>query len=467
MGNATPGGGHSVIRYGLVSLAGIGIGLQDAVLLIFLMESLLKYGATRFVAFMPLAGGGFISIITTPAANVLASRRVRYRQAVSFSLLALAAVSNIGLAFTLRSPNGNVMCGIILAAVYRVCTQTANFVPVLHDAAKVQGDEENLPRRRAIATCWYYVMWRIGYISSSAVIAARPGKELEDLFLHLLCAAIAALVFIGIAAASSPNWAPGTEPAPTPKEEESKLGDYLNEALMKADKRLYAMYIESTLHGAAFGLLGAVVASFFNDRVFKASPGFPKGVKWSAYSTLTGTAISLVVDAVLPFLVFIGGSASMPVLWVSGAGSAAVIFAVLRQTEMKITAMVLFGLTSVAVSTHNLFSLLAAAAWVEPKFRGTTFSIRGATNAAGIAIGALIGGILAQVGGGFQNVMLLCAGAAGGSAVAAAFAGSVSEVEVDGAAVNANTLVEHLLFGSETKTTSDTDVTILVTATDA
>lgn len=441
---SSPGGGHSAFRYGLVALAGVGIGLQDAVLVTFLLETLLRYGAQRFVAFLPLAIGGLISIVSTPTVNLFASRGVRKRQCFAYTLLFIGTASNIALAFVLRAPDGNVLRGIILATAYRVCVQSANFVPVLHDAAKVRGDGENLVKRRAIATAWYYITYRIGFISSSAVIAARPGKELEDLFLHLLCSSCVAIFFILVSAISAPDWDADNRPKPATKEQrknESKLRDYLDIALFKADRRLHAMYIETCFHGIAFGLVGAVAASFFNDRVFQASAGFPKGVKWSAYSALTGLAFSLIVDALLPLITF-----ALPVMtlfWVGGAILSGAIFAVLRGVTLKITAMILFGATSVTRSTHNLFSLLVAAAYVEPKFRGTSFSIRAASGSIGTTIGAVAGGLAAQYGG-FDDVMLLCAVATGLSAVAAIFGGNVKEAAVDGAAVNANALLSHI-----------------------
>lgn len=128
MAAPTPGGGHSALRYGLIATAGIGIGLQDGVLVIFLIETLLKFGSTRFMAFLPLAIGGLISILSTPTANLYASRGVRNRQYMSYTFLYLAAAASVGLAFSLRSPNGSVLQGIILATLYRICTQTANFV---------------------------------------------------------------------------------------------------------------------------------------------------------------------------------------------------------------------------------------------------------------------------------------------------------------------------------------------------
>ncbi len=447
----TPGGGHCALRYGSVSLAGISIGLQDAVIFIYLVETLLRLGSSRVSAFLPFAIAGAVSIVSTPFINIFASRGVRKRQCFSYTLLFIATGASIGLAYVLRLPDGKVLPGIVLAAVNRVCVQSANFVPVLHDAAKVRGDEEGLVNRRAIATAWFYVTYRIGFIASSAVIAALPGKKLKDMFLHLLCASIAALFFLCASALSAPDWDEDKRPEPMDVEQqkkESKLRDYLDRALLKADKRLHAMYIETFFHGIAFGLVAIVAASFFNDRVFEASPGFPKGYKWSAYSTLTGLAFSILLDAFLPLVTF--AKLNMTLFWVGGAIIGTVIFVYLRSVTFKITAMVLFGATSITKSTHNLFSFLVAAAYVEPKFRGTTFSIRAAAGSTGLAIGGLAGGFIAQEFG-FNEVMLLCAVATGLSAVAALFGGNVFEEEIDGAAVNANALIKYI-FGIERKT---------------
>ena len=441
----TPGGGHSALRYGLVSLAGIGIGLQDAVIFIYIVETLLHYGSSRVSAFLPFAIGGALSIITTPFINIFASRGVRNRQLFSYTLLFIATGANIELAYVLKLPDGNVLRGVTLAVINRVCVQSANFVPVLHDAAKVRGDDESLTSRRSVATSWFYVSYRIGYIASSAVLAALPGNKIEDLFLHLLSASIASLFFIAASALSAPDWDEEKRPKPMNVEEqktESKLRDYLDKALFKSDHRLQAMYIETLFYGIASGLVSTVAASFFNDRIFQASPGFPKGYKWSAYSTLTGLAFSLVLDAVLPMVTFSG--LNMTSFWVGGAIIGTGIFAYLRSVTFKITAMILFGATSVTKSTHNLFSFSVAAASVEPKFRGTSFSIRGAARSTGSSIGALAGGFIAQKFG-FNEVMLLCAVATGLSGVAALFAGNVIEQEIDGAAVNANALIKYIL----------------------
>lgn len=198
--------------------------------------------------------------------------------------------------------------------------------------------------------------------------------------------------------------------------------------------------METVFHGAAFGLSGAVASSVFNDHVFKESPGFPKGMKWAAYSSLTGLAMSLVVDGILPFLVF--ASASMPILWVGGSFLAAVLFFFLRGVSVKITAMLLFGGTAITNSTHNLFSLLAAAAYVAPKFRGTSFAIRATCAYIGLSAGAFAGGALAQISG-FDSVMLFCSVAIALAGIAAGFAGTADKQEIDGAAVNANDLIKY------------------------
>lgn len=154
-------------------------------------------------------------------------------------------------------------------------------------------------------------------------------------------------------------------------------------------------------------------------------------MKRAAYSTLTGSAISLVVDAILPFMVF--ANSSMTVLWVSGSFLGAALFAMLRSDSLKITAMLLFGATSITNSTHNLFSVLAAAAYVAHKFRGTSFAIRGTCGAIGISVDAFIGGALVQISG-FDSVMLFCACAIGLAGIAAGFAGTAGKQEINGAA---------------------------------
>lgn len=53
-----------------VAVAAVGIRLTDAVITIFLLETLLRFGTFSFVAFVPLAVARFITIFSTPTGNI-------------------------------------------------------------------------------------------------------------------------------------------------------------------------------------------------------------------------------------------------------------------------------------------------------------------------------------------------------------------------------------------------------------
>ena len=137
----------------------------------------------------------------------------------------------------------------------------------------------------------------------------------------------------------------------------------------------------------------------------------------------------------------------MPLLWLSGTIIGSGIFCTLKFVRSPVPVMLLFGALAITTSTHNLFSLLAAGGYVEPKLRGTVFGVRAACGSMGVFIGALAGGKLSMMQGGFDGVMLFCAMAVAASGIFAVCSGSVTYASVDGVTVNANPLVTYLIFG--------------------
>ena len=62
--------GISVVRLGLVSSAAVGFGSTDAVFLVFVLEALQAAEASKFLAFLSLAAGASLSILTAPLAGI-------------------------------------------------------------------------------------------------------------------------------------------------------------------------------------------------------------------------------------------------------------------------------------------------------------------------------------------------------------------------------------------------------------
>ena len=447
----TPGDGLSVTRFFLLSAASIGTGLQDAVIVIFLIDTLLLCKASRFVAFLPIALGGLISVPFAALMNSLGARGVRWRQTTSLLCLYAAALFSIATAFSLRGKGPrrkNLFYSVAMASGYRAASQSSPIVPMIHDSARVYGTEELTKRRRLIGTACIYVNYRLGFTLVAFIIAVLQDNMLEDFFNVLFYASIAALVLTTVSVIAT-HGDPTREEQPKHDSLKGTIREHFDAALLKADRRLLATYIETIAYGLAFGQLGSVTASFFNEEVFKAGAANIDGIRWAAFSALTGSAINYVLDAILPIIVFRKSASrcTMPVLWVCGGALGTGVFVALKFTKYQVTALLMFAALSITTSTHNVFSLLAAGAYVEPRLRGTVFGVRAACGATGGFIGAFVGGAIADVTGGFDWVMLFCAMSVGVSTIAASFSGTAEEDNVDGVAFNANPLVRYVLFG--------------------
>lgn len=448
----SPGGGLPLIRYWLLSIATAGTGMQDAVLLVFLLEKLMVLGASRFIAFLPIALGGLIAVPLAAIMNVLGARGVRWRQVTSFTMLYIAAGFVTALAFAIQEnkPGSNLALCIFLATGFRAASQSSPIVPMLHDSARVFGCGQEEMRRRLIATATLYIWYRIGFISVAIVIAVMPNKLFDHLSLLLLCASATATVLITISAIA-------THGDPTKNEWKqadhapfrASVREHFDAAFLRADRRLLASYIETIAYGLAFGLLGAVMSSFFNEQVFNVKCGSVVGMRWASYTTLTFQLINFLFDALLPIVVFHNDKQNvfMPIFWVSGALLGAVAFYALKWVKDRVPALILFGLLAITTSTHHLFSLCTCGGYVEPKLRGTVFGVRAACGSVGVFIGAFVGGSIANSMEGFDFVMLFCSMACAVSGIAAALGGSVSYESVDGVTVNANPLLYYVFYG--------------------
>ncbi len=447
----SPGGGLPLIRYWLLSFATAGTGMQDAILLVFLLEKLMVLGASRFIAFLPIALGGLISIPLAAMMNVLGARGVRWRQCTAFLMLYIAAAFITGLGFVIQqNRNANLTLCIVLATGYRAASQSSPIVPMLHDSARVFGCGSKEMRRRLIATATLYIWYRLGFISVAVGIAVMPNKMFDHLSILLLSASAAATVLITISVIAThgdPTLDEWKKPDHAPFR--ASVKEHFDAAFLKADRRLLASYVETIAYGVAFGLLGAVLSSFFNEQVFNVKCGSVVGMRWGSYTTLTFQIINFIFDALLPIVVFHNDKQHlfMPIFWVSGALLGAIVFYALKWVKDQVPALILFGLLAITASTHHLFSLCTCGGYVEPKLRGTVFGVRAACGSVGVLVGAFVGGSIASSMEGFDFVMLFCSLACAVSAIAAALGGSVSYESVDGVTVNANPLLYYVFYG--------------------
>lgn len=447
----SPGGGLPLVRYWLLSMATAGTGCQDAILLVFLLEKLMVLGASRFIAFLPIALGGLISIPLAAMMNVLGARGVRWRQTTAFIMLYIAAGFTTGLGFAVQdSSRASLTLCIVLATGYRAASQSSPIVPMLHDSARVFGCGQKEMRRRLIATATLYIWYRVGFISVAIGIAVMPNRMFDHLALLLLCASASATVLISISVLAThgdPTLDEWKMPEHAPFR--ASVKEHFDAAFLKADRRLLASYVETIAYGLAFGLLGAVMSSFFNEQVFGVKCGSTVGMRWGSYTVLTFQLTNFVFDALLPIIVFHNDMQHvfMPVFWVLGALLGAVAFYALKWVKDSVPALILFGLLAITASTHHLFSLCTCGGYVEPKLRGTVFGVRAACGSVGVFIGAFVGGSIAKSMQGFDFVMLFCSLACAVSAIAAALGGSVSYESVDGVTVNANPLLYYVFYG--------------------
>ena len=320
---------------------------------------------------------------------------------------------------------------------------------MIHDSARVFGSEEFTKRRRLIGTACIYVNYRIGFVIVAFVIAVLRDNMLEHFFGVLIIASGTALVLTTVSVLATHGDPTRKAGLATHDSLKLTLKEHFDAALLKADKRLIATYVETAAYGLAFGQLGSVMASFFNEEVFKQGAANIDGLRWAAFSALTSSLINYVLDALLPFIVFRKNASrfTMPVLWVFGGAVGTAAFLALKFAVYQVTALLLFAALAITTSTHNLFSLMAAGAYVEPRLRGTVFGVRAACGATGGFIGAFVGGAISEATTGFDWVMLFCAISVGLSTIAAAFGGAATEDAVDGVAVNANPLVTYVLSG--------------------
>ncbi len=282
---ATPGGGISLFRLALVSSAAAGFGLTDAVFFTFILQVLLKAGASRLLAFLSIAAGGAISTITAPLCAVF-STSVNRRSKISFGTLYLAAFSAVALSFVFSNfsvpnpaakPAWRIAAGITLAAIYRGAIQSSPIVPTVMNAALVRGSEEEYPARRDLSLSCFYIAYRIGFIAVSVIIAMLPNRSLENLFPIMLTAATLSIILCSISVNAMPreiehaSLDTGEDAPPSPSMRD-EFNEQLSVGLFRADKRLLATYVELLLYGIAFGQLGAIVASFFTTSFSKSSP---------------------------------------------------------------------------------------------------------------------------------------------------------------------------------------------------
>lgn len=453
----TPGGGLPFWRLALVSSGALGFGLTDAVFVTFIVQALLGGGATTLLALLSVSLGGAVSIFLAPLCAVL-STTVNRRTVVSFATLYLGALSCVGLAFVFSplarpasgaKPPWRIVAGIALSAAYRGSIQSSPIVPTVMNAALVRGTDEEYPARRDLSLSLFYIAYRIGFVAVALTIAMLPDRELASLFRILLGCSVLSLVLITIAVKAMPR--ERVDPmldtgAEAPQTMREAFQEQLDEGLLKADRRLLSTYVELFFYGVAFGQVGAVTASFFNDVVFRLDPMAPDGLKWAALSMLIGVAINVVLDALLPLVVFRASARrfKMKAAWAGGAFIGAALFTGLYFVQASVGALLLFSALAVTTSTHNLFSLLSAGALIEPKFRAITFGVRAAAMSAGILLGALFGGMIAGRNDGFRWIMVYSAGAIFLSGVAAVFAGSVEKMNYAGVAANANPLIKHI-----------------------
>lgn len=457
-----PEGGVSLLRLALASGATLGYGLTDAVFFTFILQVLMKAGATRLLAFLSISLGGAASIIGAPLAAAL-SVSINHRSFYTYLLLLIAALSCLGISVIFSSyavpdpaqkPVWRIWGGIGLAALYRASVQSSPIVPTVMDAARVKATDDDFPRRRDLSLSFFYLAYRVGFVAGSIVIAELPDRSLDRLSPIMLIVSLTSLVLWAVAAAAMPREPPpleDSEGAPPPElpSLHIRFADHLRAALFKADRRLLACYLEIFFYGLAFGQLAAVTASFFNDDLFKNAPGAAEGLRWAAYTALIGLGVSLLFDALLPITVFRANAKklSMPVAWVGGAILGSALFVAVIFVRRQVTALVLFSLLSITTSTHGLFSLLAAGSYVEPKYRATSFGIRSASMSSGILVGSLVAGFVAERTQGFRWIMMWSAGATLLSGIAAAFSGEVAMSDYTGVAANANRLIRYAVTG--------------------
>ncbi len=378
-----------------------------------------------------------------------------------FGTLYLAATAAAMLAylfsdFPVSNPNSKpvwrIWAGLALAAVYRASVQSSPIVPTVMDAGRARGSEEEFPLRRDLGLSCFYISYRLGFIASAGVIAAQRPAIVEDMFPLMLAAAIASTILTSVSSYAMPRELPKPrdpekDAGPPPAVVSAREGwkDQLKVGLLKADPRLLSCYLEMFFFGIAFGQLGTVSATFLNDVVFNNAPGSWQGLRWAAYSVLVGRAIGLVVDALLPIIVFREKARKfrMTTAWAGGAFIGTAICVSLMFVDKKIPAMVLLGTLDVTESTHGLFSLLSAGSLVEPKYRATTFGVRAACSHTGVLLGSVAAGMVYQQTGGIRWVMLWSGICCFASGVAAIASGSIEQSNSAGVAANANVLISH------------------------
>lgn len=488
----TPGGGVSLWRLAAVNACALGFGLTDGVFFVFILSTLMSLSKSRFLAFCGLALGGLLAAIAAPIAAV-ASTTIDRRAMITHSMLLAGAFCCVGIAYVF-SPyvhdndfpmkDWRSYAGIALAGLYRAFVQASPVVPNIMDGAATRGDPEAFPIRRDLSLSLFYLLQRIGAVTTSLIIALLPVRHISNIFPIMTASACASVLLTIISTIAFPREGSSNQPLTRGNDEESadsesefsfnvaeifeeatkpknpalepfryRFADHMNNALFKADKCLLACYVEILYYGIAFGSLFSITSCFFNDR-FGVPQGSIEGTKWASYVALIGRGIGLVIDASLPTLVFRTGARkfTMTVAWAQGSFFGAIIFFALiwiRHLNAHIC-LAAISLLYVTTSTHNLFSLLSCGSLVLPKYRATSFAVRASIHNIGIFIGTLVSGYITMAGN-WGWVFLYCSTACGASAFAAAFAGSIEREEYAGVAANANPLAKYLARGAKNR----------------
>lgn len=209
----TPGDGVSIGRLLCVSACALGYGLTDAVFITFVMQVLTVVGKSHMYAFMALAVGSAMSIIAAPLATVF-STTINRRASITFGMLFPGAAYCVALSFVVSQNareidkpkhHWRVYVSIVLAGLYRAFVQASPIVPCVIDDAQTRGDDENFPVRRDLSLSCFYLLYRVGFVVVTLVIALLSRLTLESVFPIMFTTSMASVLLCGVSTLSFPR----------------------------------------------------------------------------------------------------------------------------------------------------------------------------------------------------------------------------------------------------------------------
>jgi len=441
----------------LASLFAFGAGATDALLGLYLVDTLSTFGGSRLTALGTLAAAAGACLLLAPAGEAAADLLAGCRKPLMLTChcIATGAVVAFALVAGILSPSKDgeldveewqLIALAVAVGVHRMATVAASSGAALVQAA-AWGDAAERPARQAVLLSMAYAWTVVGAVVAVGALVLLPARERVLPFLG--AAAVVRLLTLGVSAAclhrpppapTPPTPPPGVSPLPPQPTVWSKVRAALSAGLVHTPQGLRPIYVTCALFGMAYGAL-----AYYLSVIFQVEAGTPNGLRWLGIHFLLAMALAVVVDAAIPKASARSSGRASRILWATTLLLGGGLFVGLAVATSPIAVVALFTAQAVPISAHTYLWLVFSTALAPGQEPVTHSMILGATQVGfiGGALGA--GALVDRRDEGLRDVMAAAAVALVLAAVAAMAVGSVPPVEkVTSAMTNGNALGAHL-----------------------